>query len=321
MKGEIKKMKVIDSNVSILDQEPGIVGMMKHVERVARVSYKSEGKISEDSYKSFLNMLEKRGHWGPFELGTVYLKIPIYKLGLIFKLLVTYPYTRIKISNFNAYITTNYRVIKQKKLETEMYKYWIEPTKYHKIRVTTNWICSRVIGNELVRHRRFSFMQESTRYCAYQSEKFGSEFTYIIPQWVYKLRDEIGNTIDSLSGESMEWILSKSGYELWKDLCGLDRTVSSRNRFWLFSEEEYLWETKTEESYKLKSEDARGVIPLDLKTEIYMCGYLDDWEYKPKNDSTERAGFFFLRSDDSAHPDIRVLSKKLENKFYEKFYK
>ena len=36
---------------------------------------------------------------------------------------------------------------------------------------------------EFVRHRVFSFAQESTRYCNYSKDKFNNELTFIIPNW------------------------------------------------------------------------------------------------------------------------------------------
>ena len=66
-------MKLIDSSVDILEQEPGVIGLYKHIEKVGRVTYKSEDKITDTSYINFINMLDKRGHWAPFDLGTVYL--------------------------------------------------------------------------------------------------------------------------------------------------------------------------------------------------------------------------------------------------------
>lgn len=42
-------------------------------------------------------------------------------------------------------------------------------------------ICDRGVANELVRHRIASFAQESTRYCNYGKDKFGSEITVICP--------------------------------------------------------------------------------------------------------------------------------------------
>ena len=46
--------------------------------------------------------------------------------------------------------------------------------------ITTN----RGVTHELVRHRIASYCQESTRYCNYSKDKFGSEITFIRPDWV-----------------------------------------------------------------------------------------------------------------------------------------
>ena len=54
----------------------------------------------------------------------------------------------------------------------------------------------------MTRHRAFSFMQESTRYCNYSKDKFGNELTFIIPQWIYDCRDHIAQFIDPLDGSS-----------------------------------------------------------------------------------------------------------------------
>jgi len=45
--------------------------------------------------------------------------------------------------------------------------------------VSVKFFCDRGVSHELVRHRIASFAQESTRYCNYTGEKFGSEITYI----------------------------------------------------------------------------------------------------------------------------------------------
>lgn len=45
--------------------------------------------------------------------------------------------------------------------------------------VTVKFVCDRGISHELVRHRLAAFSQESTRYCNYKSEKFGSDITFI----------------------------------------------------------------------------------------------------------------------------------------------
>lgn len=67
-------MKLIKQSFEFINQTDfSLVGIKKHIERCARVSYKSEDKITDISYEKFVNMLESRGHDRPLEFGTVYL--------------------------------------------------------------------------------------------------------------------------------------------------------------------------------------------------------------------------------------------------------
>ena len=50
------------------------------------------------------------------------------------------------------------------------------------VSVTVKFVVDRRLSHELVRHRLASFAQESTRYCNYPKDDFGSEITFIIPQ-------------------------------------------------------------------------------------------------------------------------------------------
>lgn len=70
-------MKLIKSSFEILEQPTGEEGMYKQIEKVGRVCWKSENKITEDSYKKFIEMLKNKQHFSVLEHGTVYLKIPI----------------------------------------------------------------------------------------------------------------------------------------------------------------------------------------------------------------------------------------------------
>lgn len=312
-------MKIIKSSVNVIQQMPGISGMKKQIELIGKVSHKSESGITDTSYLKFIDNMKKIGHWAVFDMATAYLSIPLTRLGLIKKLVWKHPWTKIQVHGFRAFISTPYRVIIQESLESEMEKYWCEPGPYHKIRATAHFVCSRFVANQLVRHASLRPLQESQRYCNYEKAKFGSEITYILPQWVYGVREEIGNTVDSLTGDLRTWILEKDGEELWKSLCCFDRTVASRDEIWRKAEDEYKFEVTSEESTKLLAEDARGCLPGDTKTELYLCGYLDDW-YKRPLLTPERTGFFYLRSDKSAQSDVRVLSQELEKQFKELGY-
>lgn len=47
--------------------------------------------------------------------------------------------------------------------------------------VTARFVCDRGVSHEIVRHRIGAYSQESTRYCNYSGDKFGSEITVINP--------------------------------------------------------------------------------------------------------------------------------------------
>lgn len=314
-------MKLIKSSVSILPQEPGVVGLFKHLEKVGRIAYSSQDKITDESYKKFNEMLFNRGHWAVFNSGTVYLKIPLTKEVEedLIKLKNYKPYTRwIDVDNF-CYLTTDYRVILKTKLSDFMIKYWSDPTDYHKLRITSHWICSRSTAFQLVRHRVMSFLMESQRYINYSREKFNG-ITFILPRWIYRVRENIGNTIDPLTKKDRKFILDLDEEELWNTLTTLDRTVASRDKFWKLCEEEYLYESTTDEGEKLKAEESRGCLCNDVKTELCMTGYLEDYLYEPSPDTPEKEGFFYLRCNKDAQEDIRILSEDLRKQFMDKGY-
>lgn len=48
-------------------------------------------------------------------------------------------------------------------------------------KISVKFVCDRGVTHEIVRHRLASYSQESTRYCNYNNEKFGSELTFIRP--------------------------------------------------------------------------------------------------------------------------------------------
>lgn len=68
-------MKLIKPSWKILEQESGIDGIYKAIERAGRTCYKSEDKITENSAKPFVDRMVKSGHGAMLEHGTVYLKL------------------------------------------------------------------------------------------------------------------------------------------------------------------------------------------------------------------------------------------------------
>lgn len=70
-------MKIIDQSVRVLypgTLEEGI-NELKKIEIAGRNCWRSEGKITDDSYKSFVQGLIKRGHDSPLEFGEIMFEI------------------------------------------------------------------------------------------------------------------------------------------------------------------------------------------------------------------------------------------------------
>lgn len=287
-------MRLIESSVQIIEEKDPY----KMIELAGRTCYKSEDKITENSAKEFVDRMIKLGHGAMLEHGTIYLTIdgedpnlskiqsnPHTKVNLV-------PYEVLTESNYTisykAYITTNLRVLVENNLK-ELLCYQVEPTEHHEKRITAKFICDRGVSHEFVRHRVFSFAQESTRYCDYSKDKFGNDITYIIPSW-----------LDLPEGKYSNWDND------WCDVSELkllypevDNLSDPANCF--------LQSIKNAEYYYFmlinrgwKPQQARQVLPNATKTELVMTGFESDWE-----------GFFRLRCSGAAHPDAKKLADEL----------
>ena len=306
-------MRFIDSSVEIIGQESGILGVYKQIERVARLSYKSEDRITENSAKKMVNTLVNNKHLACLEHGTIYLIIPdTAQTAADYDKYVYNQYSRVVNYNDSIYITTNARVLVENDWLDDL-KYISEPTEHHIKRICAKFITSIGITRELIRHRAFSFMNESTRYCNYSKGKFGSELTFVIPEWIYNVQAEIASYPDPLTHDSREWLMNKHGEDLIKYLCCFNRSVFSWRNCLDRIEEDYNYLITTDEGYQLKAQEARGILPMDTKSEIIMTGFVDNWLH-----------FFALRSYIAAtgkpHPDMQKLADELLQEFLNRSY-
>ena len=130
--------------------------------------------------------------------------------------------------------------------------------------ISARIITNRGVSHELVRHRIASFVQESTRYCNYAHDNFGHEITIVRPHWA--MEPSIYDTIR---------------YQVWVRAM----QEAERNYFAMLA-------------HGFPSEDARDVLPIGLKTEIYTTFNLREWKH-----------FFRLRGPQTkAHPNMRIIS-------------
>ena len=286
-------MKLIKQSFEILEQKDfTIKGIKQFIERCGRVSHKSEDRITEDSAETFVERMKEMKHLSTCEFGTVYLYIDNHDISFN-KIIDKYnsnEYSKCIVDTVfpnKAYITTNYRVLVENNWLDDL-KYLCEPTEYHHKRYTVKFICDRGILAEFTRHRKFSFMAESTRYCNYSKDKFGNELTFIIPCWT---NIPEGNYGDIFNPKEPDITLAPNEYAFIDILRESEKYyIGLTNNGW-------------------KAEQARNILPLCLKTELYMCGFAENWEK-----------FFELRTASNAHPQARELASPLYQEFLTRGY-
>ena len=271
-------MKVINASVQEIKQAPGIRGIYQHIEKCGRTCYKSEDKITEDSAMKFFQGLVNRRHFAMLEHGTVYFKFPFFPnyevQEAISKVMNSkYSFTKVGEDEY-LYVTTNMRVLIEEvpnMVDFLLYEYALEEASNNHIKkYTAKFTISRGIANEFVRHRVFSFAQESTRYCNYSKDRFGGELTFIRPEW--------------LKGEGID----PESESIWLNAMAMS--------------EDYYFDLV---NIGVKPQNARGVLPLDLKTELIMTGTTDQWE-----------DFWNLRMREitgPAHPDAKSIAEDWYN--------
>ena len=292
-------MKLIKPSHQIIEPTGYTVDdIYKSIELAGRVSHKSEDKITEDSAKTFVGRMLNMKHLATCEFGTVYLYITYHNpsFGKIIDKYNNNQYSKCIVDNVfpnKAYISSNYRVLVENNWLDDL-KYLCEPTEYHHKRYTVKYILDRAIANEIVRHRKFSFLQESTRYCNYSKGKFNGELTFIQPIWTYHQED---GDYGTLGNPKRKNVGNKDGvfFDFIKSL--------------QYAEHYYV--TLVKQGWK--AEQARNVLPLSLKTELYMCGFAEDWKK-----------FFELRSKKygvgNPHPQADELATPLYEEFIKRGY-
>lgn len=144
---------------------------------------------------------------------------------------------------------------------------------------------SRVCSHELVRHRLFSYSQESQRYVCY-ADKPGrgktKDFKFITP-------DSIGIPVYSCAGT----IISK------KDII--------KASYYKLAQAAYtLYESMLAEG--IPPEDARYILPQATTTEIVVTGNLRTWRE-----------FLYKRCHPRAHWEIRQMANQIKDILIEKF--
>lgn len=283
----------------IWNQEPGIDGIYRQVERAGRVCYKSEDHCTAESARPFVERMIKSQHTAMLEHATVYL---LYRDGETASAEqggdaageTWQRYERNKFSKVTTvdgchYVTTNLRVLAENQWLADL-DHLTEPLAHHERRVTVHFTTQIATTREFNRHRANSMAEQSTRYCNYSKDKFGNEISINIPEWVRVLSVEEPIQIDFLELAKKVTEGQADDYENW-----LFANLAAERAYMNLI------------ALGRKPQEARAILPLDTNTELIHTAFVSDWKH-----------FFDLRAQGTTgapHPDAKVLALPLYEEF------
>lgn len=261
-------MKKIQSSVSIINEKDAF----RKIEMIGRTCYKSTSAMTDETAHKFYSALAARNHTAMLEHAwfTFYVTEEVYGMCISERFLYsTNTDGRMIVSgNLRAWNEAKiipvlaelyaqdellvYKDVPKEELEKrvdgviltdadEIAELTEAEYAIHKC-VSFKFICDRGVTHEMVRHRPASFAQESTRYCNYGMEKFGSEITVIEPAF--------------LEGKNPE------AYRAWELGC----EAGEKAYFAMLDA-------------GATPQEARAVLPNSLKTEIIMSANVAEWDH------------------------------------------
>lgn len=267
-------MNLLNQSVKLIQEE----NIYAKVERCGRICYKSEDKITVGSAVKFVQRIVNNGHTSVLEHAV--LKVTVEDASLI--IIPPLPYLKTykvghhmvlegNLRAFRNMPTLHMEVLQSAKgtLQRLLPEVMTSPSENlhpinHAVNVenstesaTLHIITNRAMTHEIVRHRRMSFSQESTRYCNYGGKIFfiDREFT------------------------------KEDARHVW-----LQSLMSSASSYTMLLDE------------GCAPQQARGVLPNDLKAEIMVTATYDDWNH-----------FLSLRMDKrTVDPQMYELAVKID---------
>ena len=238
-------MNIIEKqSAEIWNQESGLEGIYKQIERAARVCYQSQNLIKDGSAKTIVERLINNGHTAMLEHGTVYLgmKNTEQNISEFYNKYRDNRFSDVYIDNDCITVVTNYRVIVENNWMKDL-KYLCNPGIHHSKRITICLTTNLQVATEYLRHRLMSFAMESTRYCSYDKEKFGNEISFILPCWINVSTDKM---------TMIEWMNAMQDAE--------NHYMRLRDRGWT-------------------AQECAQVLPKATKTTLVITGNKDMWDH------------------------------------------
>jgi thymidylate synthase (FAD) len=166
------------------------------------------------------------------------------------------------------------------------------------VSVTVDAVVDRGITHEWVRHRLFSFTQESTRFVNYD-KKMPPSFIYPKPEVECK---------HCLAGNFPEYNIKNGGCDYLHILSEETWEVCAYEKEWLLmiDQSEHMYKRLLVKGWR--PQEARSVFPNALASRIVTTGNLRNWRH-----------FFIMRTTMEAHPQMKQVTIPLLAEFKRSF--
>ena len=263
-------MKIIKHSAEIIDPDGHTIhNVRKHIERCARTCYKSEGNITDSSSTVFVNALIKNGHTAMLEHGTIYLTVPIPNYELSPECLAILP--QLIVNPYSQYTKT--------------------PNYFY---ITTNYRVIKEHGWEDI----FEFIDSPTL-----SHPQRITVKIICDRGI--LAEFTRHRVFSFAAESTRYCnysKTKFGNEI---TCIEQEGISNDDLQETLKVCEEAYNSLIDRGHK--PENARAVLPMALKTEVIMTGFLTQWQ-----------SFFDLRLNGTTgkpHPNAKKIAETIHRQF------
>lgn len=311
-------IKVVNPSVELWKQEGYTLDdIWKHIARCARVCYQSVPKNNGETDYGFLVRTLFRGndvgnqpyntkdiikcHLSVCEHGTVHLKYPLFipRAAAQATRFIHNQYSRTREHEGYIYVTTNMRVLIEHNWMDELE--FIDATPncpYYVPRHTICFITDIGASRELNRHRVNSIVEESTRYCRYNADKFGNNITVAKLPWI----PDVNN--DNVSSD-----YSNGFYN--DDEIYYDGIIRDKYAVHWTAIDWFLYGLQIANLVYCKcielgwtAQQAREILPLNTKTQVVHTAFVDDWQH-----------FIDLRSNSISgvpHPMIKELADEVK---------
>lgn len=313
-------IKVVNPSVELWKQEGyNLDAIWKHIARCARVCYQSVPKNNGETDYGFLVRTLFRGndvdnqpyntkdiikcHLSVCEHATVHLKYPLFmpRAAAQATRFIHNKYSRTREHDGYIYVTTNMRVLIE--------HHWMEELEfidvnnncpYYMPRHTVSFITDIGASRELNRHRVNSVSEESTRYCAYDKDKFGNGITVAKLPWISDVDPE-----DGLSDYN-------KGFFNDNEICDDDSIIQAQYAENWNAVDWFLYGLQICDLVYRKTRElgwtaqqAREILPLNTKTQVVHTAFDDDWNH-----------YIDLRSNGVSgvpHPMAKELADKVDD--------